>query len=58
MQKLHLLLALCLLPCAVVAETIPCRVVGISDGDTLTCLADGNQRLKVRLNVNIRCAPP
>lgn len=27
-----------------------CRVVGLSDGDTLTCLAPGNKQIKVRLS--------
>lgn len=31
------------------AETIHGRVVGVSDGDTLTLLAAGNQQIKVRL---------
>lgn len=30
-------------------ETIFARVVGISDGDTVTVLAEGNKRIKVRL---------
>ena len=30
-------------------ETIFARVVGISDGDTVTVLAEGNQRIKIRL---------
>lgn len=30
-------------------ETIFARVVGISDGDTITVLAEGNKRIKVRL---------
>lgn len=30
-------------------ETIFARVVGISDGDTVTVLAEGNKRIKIRL---------
>jgi len=30
-------------------ETIYARVVGISDGDTITVLAEGNKRMKIRL---------
>lgn len=50
MKKLPLLIALCLLPFSAVAASVPCQVVGIADGDTLTCLAADHQRLKVRLN--------
>lgn len=50
MKKLPLLIALCLLPFSAVAESVPCQVVGIADGDTLTCLAADHQRMKVRLN--------
>lgn len=32
-----------------VASAQDCRVVGVSDGDTLTCLAAGNKQIKVRL---------
>lgn len=32
------------------AQDVSCRVVGVHDGDTLTCLATGNQQIKVRLN--------
>ena len=31
------------------SEENTCRVVGISDGDTLTCLAKNNRQIKVRL---------
>ena len=32
------------------SQSIPCRVVAISDGDTLTCLTNAKQQLKVRLH--------
>ena len=31
------------------AETIQCKVVGVTDGDTITCLTDQKERIKVRL---------
>lgn len=31
------------------AADIACKVVGVSDGDTITCLAAGNERIRVRL---------
>lgn len=31
------------------AADISCRVVGIADGDTLTCLSKANEQIKVRL---------
>ncbi|WP_407293493.1 thermonuclease family protein [Stutzerimonas zhaodongensis] len=34
---------------ATAAETIVCRVVGISDGDTFTCLTTDKQQVKVRM---------
>ena len=35
-------------PLAIAAD-ISCKVVGVSDGDTFTCLAAGNKQLKVRM---------
>ena len=32
------------------ADTVNCRIVGVHDGDTLTCLTSGKKQLKVRLN--------
>lgn len=32
------------------AQDLDCRVVGISDGDTLTCLLPGSREIKVRLD--------
>ena len=31
------------------ADTVSCRVVGVTDGDTLSCLTEGRENLKVRL---------
>lgn len=45
-----LLLAACLGHGIVFAETITGRVVGVSDGDTLTLLSSGGQQVKVRLS--------
>lgn len=44
-----LLLSLLVVAFPAAAETIVCRVVGISDGDTLTCLTAAKTQLKVRL---------
>ncbi|MNZ31248.1 Thermonuclease precursor [compost metagenome] len=32
-----------------VADTVQCRVVGVSDGDTVTCLTSASRQVKVRL---------
>lgn len=49
-MRLEVIAALvALAPSTTSAASVPCRVVGITDGDTLTCLVDGKVRLKVRL---------
>lgn len=46
MKKLLLLLFLTPLT---FADTINCKVVGVSDGDTITCLTAEKEQIKVRL---------
>ncbi|MDR6231135.1 endonuclease YncB(thermonuclease family) [Pseudomonas sp. SORGH_AS199] len=48
LRQLAVALALTL-PTLSFAETIDCRVVGVHDGDTPTCLATAKQQIKVRL---------
>ncbi|MFV0662750.1 thermonuclease family protein [Denitromonas sp.] len=47
--RLLSLTCLLLLTTVVAAASISCRVVGISDGDTLTCLTSEKRQIKVRL---------
>ncbi|WP_054287308.1 thermonuclease family protein [Gulbenkiania mobilis] len=49
MKKILLVLAMSLCGTAFAGERVDCRVVGVHDGDTLTCLAAGNRQMKVRL---------
>lgn len=44
-----LLLAAAISAYASAGETVNCRVVGISDGDTLTCLTSAKEQITVRL---------
>jgi endonuclease YncB( thermonuclease family) len=44
-----ILLAALLLPLCASAAPISCKVVGVHDGDTLTCLTAQNKQIKVRL---------
>ena len=48
MRRLIALL-LMILPLPALAADYPARVVGISDGDTLTVLRDGRERVKIRV---------
>lgn len=43
------LLAIVFAALAAHADDISCRVVGVTDGDTLTCLTGSNEQIKVRL---------
>lgn len=47
--RVVLLLAAAISAYASAGETVNCRVVGISDGDTLTCLTSAKEQIKVRL---------
>lgn len=49
MKALALFLALFLISTAAFAETLAGKVVGISDGDTLTLLTDAKRQIKIRL---------
>ena len=42
-------LVLCLLPAVAAADTLSGRVVGVTDGDTITVLAADNHQEKIRL---------
>lgn len=42
-------LLLALLPTLSLAADIPCKVVGVYDGDTFTCLTDAKKQVKVRM---------
>lgn len=48
MKKLIIILFLSIVNVAI-AETINCQVVAITDGDTIRCLTDDKEQLKIRL---------
>lgn len=48
MKKLFFSLLLFATPA--LAQDIACKVVGVHDGDTITCLTSSNNQMKVRLN--------
>lgn len=45
----YIFVAALLLPVCLQAATINCKVVGVHDGDTLTCLTAQHEQIKVRL---------
>lgn len=49
MKKLFLL-SLLAFAAPALAQDIACKVVGVSDGDTITCLTSSKTQIKVRLN--------
>lgn len=49
MRRIIAILILLLLPLQALAADYPARVVGITDGDTLTVLRDGKAQVKIRL---------
>jgi len=50
MKRFFLILLLSLLPVLCSAQRFSVKVVGISDGDTFTCVNDDNLQLKIRIN--------
>ena len=50
MKRLFLILLFSLLPVLCSAQRFSVKVVGVSDGDTFTCVNDDNLQLKIRIN--------
>ena len=50
MKRFFLILLFSLLPVLCSAQRFSVKVVGISDGDTFTCVNDDNLQLKIRIN--------
>jgi len=49
LMRRHLLAALLLIALPASAESIECRVIGIADGDTFSCLTASRDQVRVRL---------
>lgn len=50
MKRIFFILVISLLPVLCLAQHFSVKVIGISDGDTFTCINDDNLQLKIRIN--------
>ncbi len=50
MKRLFIILIIVFLPILCSAQRFSVKVVGITDGDTFTCINDDNLQLKIRIN--------
>ncbi|MBO5563729.1 MAG: thermonuclease family protein [Bacteroidales bacterium] len=50
MKRIFFILVISFLPVLCLAQHFSVKVIGISDGDTFTCINDDNLQLKIRIN--------